>query len=169
MPSFVRFGLILTAVGVLVNILGWATGTDTGMVAGVWSLLAIVGSVVILVMGIKAHRTETAGADGDYTFMQAFVEGLKMYGVSFVAGLIWNYVFFSFINTDFVERQKVAMTEMFEKMGAPEETVNQSLAELDKSPLELVLNPGSLITIAVIGVVLCVILAAILKRERKFD
>ncbi len=167
MPSFIRFGLILAALGAVVNLVGWATGTDVGMVASVWGLLAIVGSIIVLVQGVKAHRTQVAGADGDYAFGQAFVEALKIYGVSFVVGTIWNILYFSFINTDFTDRQKAAMTEFMEKAGTPEEAMSQALADLDKSPIELVLAPSTLGVVLVIGLIICAIIAAVLKRERK--
>lgn len=167
MPSFLRFGLILAALGAVVNLVGWATGTDVGMIASVWGLVAIVGSIVVLVQGVKTDRTEVAGADGDYSFGQAFIAGLKIYGVSFVVGTVWNIAYFSFINTDFIERQKTAMTEMLEKAGTPEEAMSQALADLDKSPIEMALAPSTLAVVVVIGVIICAIIAAVMKRERK--
>ncbi len=170
MPSFVRYGLFLVAAGVVINLIGWATGTDvTFPMSLVWGVLSIVASIVILVQGVKEHRTATAGTDAEYSFMQAFTEGLKIEGVGYVLALIWNFIFVSYINTDMMSRAAEATRSMMEKMGGDDAALEQALQQFDKTPIEIVFAPSSLITALVIILILCAIVAAVLKRDKKLD
>lgn len=169
MPSFVRYGLILLAVSIVTGVLGWVTGLDVGYTSIVWGVLAIVVSIVILLRALKEHRKEVAGADGDYTFMQGFVEALKINAVSLVGGLIWQFVFLSYLNTDLMSRSKEWMSGILEKQGASEAAMEAQLAQFDKTPVEQVFSPTSLGFAVVFVLIYCAIMAAVVRREKKLD
>jgi hypothetical protein len=169
MPSFVRYGLILAAIGIVASVIGWVSGLDVGYTAGIWGIAAIVASIVVLLRALKEHRAEVAGANGDYTFMQGFVEALKINAVSYVVGIIWQFVFFSFLNTDYMARNKEWMSSTLEKSGASDEVIQAQLAQFDKTPAEQVFSPTSLGFAVVFILIYCAIMAAVVRREKKLE
>lgn len=159
----------MAAINAFSQLISWATGTDVGIMASIWGLIGLVLIIVVPLIGVRSHRTATVGTEGDYSFMTGLVEALKINGVSVVIGYVWGFVYYSFVNTDFTTRQKAAMIEFMEKAGTPEETIEKSLKDLDKTPIEQMFSPTALAFIIGIVLIFSLIVAAITRREKKVE
>src|SRR6187399_2446807 len=105
MKNFLKWGLIIVMVNVVLNLIGLATSDPAEMLkTGEQSALsqglywgAIIISLVCLFLGIKEKRDADPS---DFTFGRGWVEGLLISLIGAVFSAIWVYIFFAFVSPD---------------------------------------------------------------------
>jgi hypothetical protein len=137
MKNFLKWGLIIVMINVVLNIIGLAT-TDidemvkTGVQSGLSQALyygSMVISLVCLFLGIKEKRDLDPS---DFTFGRGWVEGLliSLIGAAFTA--IWVYIFFAFISPDFIGALRdQAIMQMNQNPEMTPEAVEQASSMMD--------------------------------------
>ncbi|MEI8133678.1 MAG: DUF4199 domain-containing protein [bacterium] len=112
MKNFLKWGLYITGLNVVMMLIGYAAGwtvTPTGRTVGLISMLLSLG---ILYMGIKERKSTDPA---EFTFGKGFVEGLL---ISLVAGVIFAvfmYIYSEYINPEMLEYAK---SEAYKSMAA---------------------------------------------------
>jgi hypothetical protein len=126
-------------------------------------LISVVLYVGIVVYGVRYHRDQELG--GFITFGRAFITGLIVVVVAGILGAVFNYVYMSFIDPDYMARMMEDMGVMYERLGMTEEQIEEAMAQVEgsMSPARTILT--AILSSAIIGGIVSLIVAAVMKRE----
>lgn len=167
-PIATRYGLIasliLVAVGLAFYLGGFVDMSERGGAAN-WISNIVNWAVMIgaSVLAIRKHRDEELA--GYISFGRAFTTGFLVNLIIAVVSLIWTYVFFSFVAPELIEQiVEKSMQQMSEQRGMSEEDIEKSMGMMKWmfSPLFFSISAG--IAIALIGAIISLITAAIMKK-----
>lgn len=173
MKNFLKWGLIIVIVNVVLNLIGLTTSDidemlRTGQQSALSQILywgAIVISLVCLYMGIKEKRDIDPS---DFTFGRGWVEGLLISLIGAVFSAIWVYIFFAYISPDMMNAiYEQAIMNMQQNPDMTAEAVEQA-----KSMMEMMFSPTSfaiwtLIMYAGGGMIVSLIFSAIINSSNK--
>jgi hypothetical protein len=167
-PTGTRFGLfaglITIVVGLVFQLTGLVDVTDqdspTNWIASLVNWAVMIGAIY---MAVKQHRDKELGGYIDFgrAFMVGFIVSLLIAAIS----LIWAYVFFAFVEPELIaEIIDVTRERMIEEQGLSEEVVDQQMAmtKFIFNPLGMAVTGG--ISNLVIGLIISLVVAPILKN-----
>jgi hypothetical protein len=149
------FGLTL-----LTNLIGLNKSIGLSFVLGFGAYLAI------LVLGVKEYR-ELSG--GFIPYGRAFLVAFLIAAISTVISVVLNYIYMNFLNPAAIETQLEMSRSIIEKFGLPEEAVEKSMEEAEKSlrsPMSIV---SGAIGGSIMGGIVSAIVAAVMKKDRPFS
>jgi preprotein translocase subunit YajC len=164
MNTKVFFGLILALANIVLSLVGFFLGFQTDKIAqGQWyNLLPLVVFIVILWFGIRAVREEAK--DKSLTYGKGVGAGflISLYGG--LIGSIYSFVHFTFINPNFADYQVDFVREKWVQKGLSDAQMEavEKFTRVFLSPALMSIT-GLFMTL-LLGVVVALILAAILKR-----
>jgi Trk-type K+ transport system membrane component len=172
MKNFLKWGLIIVMVNVVLNLIGLATSDPTEMLkTGEQSALsqglywgAIIISLVCLFLGIKEKRDTDPS---DFTFGRGWVEGLLISLIGAVFSAIWVYIFFAFVSPDLLDAiREQAIIQMQQNQMSPDEL------EKATSMMDLMFSPTSfaiwtIVMYALGGMFFSLIFSAIVNSGNK--
>jgi len=141
MGTALRYGLIGGLVLIIVSLMGYILGmNDSGNQAGSigLSLLRTAAVVVFMVLAVRAQRNELQS--GYITFGRAFVVALLVGVVGGLLRSVFEVLYVSVIDPDFMQRAMDAVYQQYEEMGMSEEQIEQSI-----SMVKMFMNPGGLL------------------------
>lgn len=156
----IKYGLITALVGIVYSlILNVLDQFANQWLTSVSYLILIVG----LVLAMKDFKT------GNYGYM-SYGQGLGLGSLlSAIFGLlsgIFSWVYTSFIDTGFMAKmQEIQRTKMLEQ-GLGDEQIEAALSMAEKFQNPLTLIFGSMAVFLLIGFILSLIIAAIMKNKR---
>lgn len=156
-------GLIFVVYGLLGNILGFAKPSGGISAIVINGLVFIVLYVGLMVMAVRKHRDQDLG--GYIPFGRAFLVGL---GVAVIAGVIsglFNYLYMSFIEPDYLTNMVGEMEEMYANMGMSEETIEIAMERVRKSLTPTKMLTNAAIGSVVMGGIVSLIVSAIMKKK----
>lgn len=173
MKNFLKWGLIIVMVNVVLNLIGLATSDPAEMLkTGEQSALsqglywgAIIISLACLFLGIKEKRDTDPS---DFTFGRGWVEGLLISLIGAVFSAIWVYIFFAFVSPELLDAiREQAITQMNQN---PEMTTEA--AEQATSMMDLMFSPTSfaiwtIVMYALGGMFFSLIFSAIVNSTNK--
>lgn len=166
MKTYVTYGLILTFVSAVVTlvlqIMGMFTPEHLGtaMILGILCGLAL--NITLIIMGTKADRA-TVGAAA-FGYGRALKAGFMIVLFAACFGLVFNLIYFKFINPNMGETTAEWTRSLMERMGAPDAQIEAKIAEIkEKSTLMRQVVNGFISTI-VFGTIVSLITSAFLKR-----
>lgn len=159
------YALTLTICGAVLNLLLFFTGFQTEKLATgqYFQWIGFIVMVVVLWLGIKAVREER---EGQYlTYGQGVGAGVL---ISLYAGLmssVYTYIHFKFVNPNFVDYQLALIRVKWTAAGMSDAQMEQA-----ERFTRMLMGPGVQACLApigsvIIGLILSLILAAILKRN----
>lgn len=158
-----RYGLLLAVSSILIDFLVRVAGLSFmtyGIVAGVGAL------AVAIIWMVLAHSAFKRANDNRMSFVQGLTIAVIMVLISAIIASVFNYVYLHYIDTDFVERMKVGMTEFMERNNVPEDQIEKSTAKFDEMNAGLGLSLWNGLKNGVIGgLVLGAIVSAFTKRS----
>ena len=166
MDNVKKWALISALVGIVFQLLQQVTGVMTkgfGVIA-LYSIVSIGVSVAIYVFALKEHRDQELG--GFMSFKRAFLLAFTIGIVSSVIALVFNYVYMNFINHGALEAQLEMTRGMMEKMGLPEDKLDEAIEKQRQamsSPMSMLTG---LLGAGFIVAILSLIIAAIMKKDR---
>jgi hypothetical protein len=158
------YALILTIAGAVFNLLMYFTGFQTEKLAVGQHLnwFAFIIMIVVLVLGIKAVREEAP--DKSLSYGKGVGTGVL---ISLISGLMsagYNFIHFSFVNTEFADYQMEIVRAKWEQagMGASQMEQAEGFARAMMGPVaQAILTP---IMSVIFGTIISLIAAAVLKR-----
>jgi hypothetical protein len=165
-PTALRWGVIGGLIMVVYALVGNMTGLSrpsAGMAAlAINGIVSIALYIVLLVLAIRAHRTELGG---HISFGRAFIVGLVVAVVMGILGAIFNYVYMTMIEPDFATIMIDEMEQMYENMGMSDEQISAAMDQAAGS-----FEAGTMVRNGILGSlgmggVISLILAAIMKKN----
>jgi hypothetical protein len=155
-------GLILVAYSMLGNMLGFSIPTSLGM-GVIQMIIGILAVVLIGYFTIKHHRDRELG--GYISFGRAFLVCLIALVTAGLISSIFNYIYMTFIDPDYVNTALEKMEEMFSSMGMSEDQIEEALkGTRERFEPSTMLTTGLLWSIG-INAIIALIMAAIMKKR----
>lgn len=167
---YLKYGLLLAGCNAIWIIIIYLVGMSHSLTGLLLTFLAIIFAVIFCVLSIKEERN----ADGGYiTFGKAFMTGFLTLLISGVIGILFNYVYMEFIDTEYLQYvSRELPISMAEKFGAPESELEKIREKLDETPLQtydLWYITKSIMGSAFMSAFIALIIAAIMKRNKPID
>jgi beta-lactamase regulating signal transducer with metallopeptidase domain len=165
-PVILKWTAISAAISIIFSLLSTMFGLMAkGLMSSIlaWLVMIAIG-IVIYVFAIREHRDQQLG--GFISFKRVFVVVLAIMLLSSLIAQIFSYLYFNYINPSAAEQVADSMRELFESFNMPEDKMEEALTKMVddlKSPFTIV---KGLLGSAVIGSIIAVIMAAIMKKER---
>jgi Protein of unknown function (DUF4199) len=165
-PSGLRWGLIWGLVGVVLSLLFTVTGLldpTKNSFFSIPNLLNWASSITIVYMALVAHRNEELG--GYITLGRCVGLGAFMGLIAGVITAIYMFVYFGYINPDFMSKIIEAQIDQAEAKGQDPERVRQAM-EMTKA----FMTPGAmsilgLITSVMGGVIWGLLIGLIVRKD----
>lgn len=172
MKNFLKWGLIIVMVNVVLNLIGLATSDPAEMLkTGEQSALsqglywgAILISLACLFLGIKEKRDSDPS---DFTFGRGWVEGLLISLIGAAFSAIWVYIFFAFVSPELLDaiRDQAVMQMQQKQMSADELEKATSMMDLMFSPTSFAI--WTIVMYALGGMFFSLIFSAIVNAGNK--
>lgn len=161
-------GVLLTGLFILSHLLFMkdfsAEMWETGEIIGYSSMIIALTAVFF---GVKAYRDKVNG--GKITFGKAFMLGLGISGVASVIFGIYVYFLYTVIAPDLSGKMIEVYREKIKTSGQTQEVITKQLQEFDKEAVmwnnPLLQSIVMLMTVFLLGIVISVITAVILKKK----
>ena len=165
----IRYGLIGGLISVIWALIGNLTGitlpTNGFMMMMLSALVGLIIYVGIIVYAVRHHRDNELGG---YISLGRIVQmGIVISIISGLIGVIFNYVYVTFIDPNFIETMMEGMEEMFANLGMDEDQIEEALAgtEAGFEPLTMIKN--GLLYSGILGAVVSLIIGFIMRRTRE--
>jgi Protein of unknown function (DUF4199) len=162
------YGLFLAVTGAVITLLLYFLGYHSDpakLGAGklIGGLVVLVASVFITVLGIKARRSEVPESE-PFGYGKALGAGMMVSVVAVLLSTVFNFVYFTFINTGYMELMVQDQMDKLQAKGLSGAQLEQAekMTRMMMGPV-----PSALIGVIVglfFGLLIALILAAFLKR-----
>jgi uncharacterized protein YneF (UPF0154 family) len=163
----VRYGIIGGLIFIIYGMIGNLTGLNrpsAGFGAiGLNFLISIGLYVGIMVAAVKKHRDAELG--GYIPFGRAFMVGLVVAVIAGILGGIFNFIYMSYIEPDFMETMIAETQAMYERMGMSETQIEKAMEQVKSSfePSKMLIQ--GFVWSAILGGIVSLIVAAIMKKN----
>lgn len=163
--TVLRYGGFSALAGVVISLLLYLLDFNMMSFSGmaIQFLLAIGASVTIAALGIKYQRDTFD--NGYIGFGRALLIGLLITLVGALGSSVWNYVLMNFIDPGYIDNLKEKFVETWGE-NMPPEALEQSLEGFDKAGEPLTILKNGIMGGGIIGLIVGLISAAIMKRDR---
>lgn len=156
-------GLILGVLGVLISVTLYAMGMhlDPHWSIGIFQFILM---IAIIVLGISQFKKANGG-------FLSWGEGVKIgVGIAILAALvsvIYNYIFSTFIEPDFMAQVMEVQNQKFLDQGMSQEQIEAANAMTEKFKSPLIASAFGIIASAIGGFIVSAIAAAIMKKSEE--
>ena len=159
----INYGLILGVISVLLNLIMYAMGKhiDPPVLFSILSGAALIG---IIVLGIKKFK-ETNG--GFLSWGQAVKIGVGISIIAALIGVIYNYIFISFIEPDFIAQTIEIQNQKMIDAGYTEEQIEAANSFTEKMKNPTIVAAIGIIASAIGGFIIAAIAGAIMKKSEE--
>ncbi len=170
-PVGVRFGLIasmiLIALGLVAQVAGLSDPSNPySPGAIVMNILTYGVMIAAIVMAVKQHRDSELG--GFISFGRSFGLGMLVILIIGAVTMVWTFVYMSYINPDLVEQIKeVALEQARERQGLSDEQLEASSGIMGMFMQPWFMAVSAFFGTLLIGLIISLIVAAIMKKEAK--
>ncbi|MBK7477615.1 MAG: DUF4199 domain-containing protein [Haliscomenobacter sp.] len=169
-PVGVRFGLIasmiLIALGLVAQVAGLSDPSNPSGPGGIAMNILTYGIMIAaIVMAVKQHRDTELG--GLISFKRAF--GLGMFVILIIGAItmVWTFVYMSYINPDMVDQIMEAAQEKQQAQGLSDEQLEAASGMMGMIMKPWFMAISAFVGTLLIGLIISLIVAAIMKKEAK--
>lgn len=161
------YGLILGAISIFISLLMYIINVN------MFTITFAIFSFLILLIGIPATMTILGcnnlrlkhTNDHQITYLDAAVTCLVILLIGFILSNLYSYIFYNFIDPEYLKHQISKMGDMLQKYNLPQDKIDEQLAKTEKR-----MGLGSmLLSSAIISVVVSLIMALIVRKKDKLD
>jgi len=162
-----RYGGMIAAIMIVITLVQYLSGfsdpanaqSPATMVIGFISFAVWIGGVV---MAVKAYRTELGGY---MSFGEGFRVGFFTFLVISAISAVWNFLFYSFIASDFLEKTLEFVQYTMEDAGADDGTIDMMMGIYERiyTPTGFMLM--SLVGGTIFGAIVSLIIGAAMKKN----
>jgi hypothetical protein len=168
MKTYLTYGLLMAIGGLLLLLVNDLCGFYSdpakigyGRAVGTFGGLAV--SITCIVLGTRARRNAVP-ASQEFTYGNAFVAGFLIVLFASLFGVIFNYIYFAFINPGFTETMVQAQIAKLQEKG-----LSSSQIEGAEKAIRFMTRPAIQVVFGffggvIFGSLITLITAAILKR-----
>jgi hypothetical protein len=156
--SALRYGLILSAVGIISTVLQFMLGAK-------WiQWVAMLVNIGVLIYAVREHQRNNLG--GFISFGRVFSFTFAANAISGAIGSIFNYIYVNFINPSVMEDIVAQIRSDSERNNTPEEAI-QMAVDYTTWMFTSVGGIGVMfLFVLIFAAIVSVVLAAVLKRNR---
>jgi hypothetical protein len=167
---YLKYGLLLAVCNALWIVIIYLVGMSHSLWGLLLTFMAIIFAIIFCVMAIKEERN----ADGGYiTFGRAFITGFLTLLISGVVGILFNYIYTQFIDTEYLQYMSRELpVSIAQKFGAPEEQLDKLREQMEATPLQtydLWYITKAILGSAFFGAFFGLIIGAIMKRNKPIE
>lgn len=164
-PTALRYGIIGALISIGWSLIGFMTGLNSPNISNM-----IIGLVIgfgiffgVLYFAMKKHRDADLG--GYISYGRCLGVGVLTAVIMSIVSGLFNYVYVSFVDPDFLERTLAQTQEMLENFGMPEEAIEEAMenARNSNTPLRHMLN--AILGGGLMGLIASLIVGAFVKRN----
>lgn len=167
----IRYGLIGGLITIIYALLGIVTGFTNpssgiaiSIIAGIISFVIF---IVVIVKGVGQHRDKELG--GLISFGRAFLVGLVIALIMALLGKVFNYIYFNYIDPEYLANAVEGIREMYENMGMDESMIDASMEAAEEGLNQQKTLLGGLPMIAGMSAIVSAIIALIMKKSPSID
>ncbi|QAA83046.1 DUF4199 domain-containing protein [Aequorivita sp. H23M31] len=158
-----NYGVLLALLSIALQVIAFVM--DAHIDRPIWlTVLQLVISVGIVVLGLKAYRTANAGF---LTLGQALKTGVAISLIAGIIGVIFNYFFMNYIDPDYVQKTLEfthdQMVQSNPNMSQKEIDMAMDMSAKFMSPLWM--SAFALISVLFFGFIISLIAGLIMKRN----
>jgi hypothetical protein len=166
--KLLKYGVIISLVSIIYTVILYVV--DITMMVSFWNLaISLLISIGLLIWATLSYRKEVGGY---LTFKNAFLSVFVMSIISGIIGTAFTILLFGVIDPTLPDTLKDATIEMTERMmssmGAPEDQIDKTLAEIEEkdqfSPANMLKSNS--INILVFSLIISLIFGAIFKKSK---
>lgn len=165
LPLIYGLGIAFTTsvLALISHLTGLSTDPDKMMIGAAAGLAGLLFAYIVgIVLGTRRARLER-GAAG-YSYGQAFATGMLISLFAALGGVVFNFIYFKFLSPDFAEIQIAATRSFMERMNMPADKMEDALAQMRVQTTLVSQLRGGFIFAAVLGTIIALIVAAVVKR-----
>lgn len=168
----VKTGVIIGFINIVISVLLYVIDPTMMGSLGVSLGILVLNLVLLIVMGIKYRKS----VGGYLSYGKAFTHGFVTLLVSGLIGVIFSILLFTVIDPDLpaliIENTIERTSEMMVKFGAPESSIDEAIAQMEKDMPPKFTAGGQLIqfawSIIVFGIV-ALLSALIVKKNEPIE
>ena len=165
-PTALRYGLYGGAAFVVYSLLANLTGLSIPSSIGISilnGLIALGVTIPFVIMTIRHHRDKELG--GNISFGRAFLVSFVALIIASIISNLFNLLYMSVIDPNYIEKVMTATEEMMTNMGAPADVVDQQMASMrEKMTISGMMMQGLMYGV-IFSAVVALIAAAVMKRK----
>jgi hypothetical protein len=154
-------GVILGLVLIIYTVLLYITNLTFNLSLGLLSYVIIIGGIFL---GTKSYRDKVL--DGAITYGNALVVGILIAVFAGILSALFSYILTTWIDPGMVEKGFKVMEEKFLSRGMSEDQVEMIMNRARENASTIKTLLYGIIGSAVIGTIISLITAAILKKEK---
>ncbi|MCB0706888.1 MAG: DUF4199 domain-containing protein [Saprospiraceae bacterium] len=166
-PSILRLGLIGGLIFIVVAMVSNLTGfsVPTSMMGVIASLVVSIALAVgLCIYAVRQHREQELG--GYITFPRALLVGFMVLLIASLVSGVFNYMYVGFIDPGFAEAAIQKTSEWMESMGMTASQIEEQLTAMEARLTPMGMLKQSLIGAPIISLIIGLIVAAVMKRNR---
>lgn len=167
----IRWGIIATFISILAFVIPYIIGST--IIYNMWYGFFFFFLWLILIF--LTARDLRAQQDGAATLSELFQSTFVSFALMTLVMGLFNYVFYNYIDPSYANTLKQHIIEstqsMLENFGAPPETIEQSISQLEAQDLSMSLKNIALTSVKslIFGLFICLIVSAIMQKRRHAD
>ncbi len=165
-PTALRYGLYGAAAFIVYTLIANLTGLSIPTSIAISLLngfIAIGVTVAFVILTIRHHRDKELG--GYITFGRAFLVAFIALIIASIISNLFNLLYMTFIDPNYLENVLSATEEMMASMGAPQEVVDEQMASMREKMTPSGMMTQGLLYGAVGSAIISLIAAAIMKKK----
>lgn len=168
MKTYLTYGFAMALAGGLITLALYFLGYHTDLqkaASGQWVGLPfyLAASVIILVLGIKARRAELPLSE-PFGYGRALGAGVMVIMFAAFFGIIFNYVYFQFINPGFADLMVQVRAEQMEAKNMSATQIEQMERFTRMMMKPAVMAIGGFVQSMFVGTIIALITASFLRR-----
>jgi uncharacterized membrane protein len=158
MKNFLKWGLYITAVNVVIMLIGYAAGTSTTPAGRYIGWASTIIGLGMLFMGVREKKNEDPSG---FTFGRGWVEGVLISLVSGVLVAIFLYIFAAMINPEMLDFSRSEAMKSLQTM--PSEQREQARKMIDLFTSAPMVAIFTLLFYVIGGMIVSLIISPIVK------
>ena len=168
MKTCFTYGCIMTFASALITLALFFAGfhndpAKIGTAGWIQGLLGLAISITVLVLGQRARRAETP-PDKPFGYGTALGNGLLIAAVALITGVIFQFVYESYINTGFIETYPQAQSMKLEAKGLSQDQIDRGMTMMRKFSGPIVRAIFGLVVGGIFMVIVALITSAFCTR-----
>lgn len=157
-----NYGVLLALFSIVLQVISYAL--DSHIDRPWWlSFIQLLISIAIIVLGLRAFKQENAGY---LSFGQAIKTGVAISVIAGIISVIFNYIFITFIDPDFIQKTMDFTREQMEQNPSlTEEQINMSMEMSAKFMTPWIMSAFAIIGTLFFGFVISVIAGLAMRKN----
>lgn len=163
MKSFIKYGIIGSLLAFAWTLVGYVMGNETQEKLKWLSMLVM---IIIVVFCFRAVINEEKKAnEGFISFGKAFGMAFKTGLVMALCSAVFTYLYFNFINPEYMEFAIQKAQEQMQSQGLSDEQIDMSMKMQAKFMTPAMMTIVAFFSSVIIYVIVSLIMGAIMKKE----